>query len=171
MPCKPAKREFSSTTRGPPTERATPAASGDTVPPVTAISLTDAQRALAAGTAEAGRIGVAVSVAVVDAGGVLRAFARMHGAEIAGEALAVDKAYTAVAHRTSTAELGALAQPGGELFGLQAIGRGRYVMFGGGLPVTDADGVVIGAVGVSGAAVAEDVACAEAARAALTGTA
>jgi uncharacterized protein GlcG (DUF336 family) len=138
---------------------------------VTAIALAAAQQALAAGIAEADRIGVAVSVAVVDAGGVLRAFARMDGAEIAGEVLAVDKAYTAVAHRISTAELGALAQPGGELFGLEANGRGRYVMFGGGLPVTDSDGVVIGGVGVSGAAVAQDVACAEAARAALTATA
>ena len=138
---------------------------------MTAITLAAAQLALAAGIAEAERLGVTVSVAVVDAGGVLRAFARMDGAEIAGEALAVDKAYTAVAHRTPTAELGALAQPGGELFGLQANGRGRYVVFGGGLPVTDGDGGVVGAVGVSGAAVAEDVACAEAARAALTGAA
>lgn len=72
-------------------------------PPVTAITLAAAQQAFAAGIAEAERTGVAVSVAVVDAGGVLRAFARMDGAEIAGEALAVDKAYTAVAHRTPTA--------------------------------------------------------------------
>jgi uncharacterized protein GlcG (DUF336 family) len=140
-------------------------------PPVTAITLAAAQQALAAAVAQAERIGVAVSVAVTDAGGILRAFARMDGAEIAGETLAVDKAYSAVALRTSTAELGALAQPGGELFGLQANGRGRYVMFGGGLPVTDASGTVIGAVGVSGAAVAEDVACAEAARALLAGAA
>ena len=135
---------------------------------MTPISLTAAQHAVAAAVAEAERSGVAVSVAVVDAGGVLRAFARMDGAEIAGEVLAVDKAYTAVAHRTSTAELGALAQPGGELFGLQANGHGRYVMFGGGVPVSGEDGTVIGAVGVSGAAVAQDVACAEAARAALS---
>ncbi len=134
---------------------------------MTAITLAAAQRAVAAGVAEGERLGVAVSVAVLDGGGVLRAFARMDGAEIAGEVLAVDKAYTAVAHRTSTAELGTLAQPGGELFGLQANGRGRYVMFGGGLPVTGADGAVIGAVGVSGAAVAQDVACAEAALRAL----
>jgi uncharacterized protein GlcG (DUF336 family) len=138
---------------------------------VTAITLGAAQQALAAGIAEAERIGVVVSVAVVDAGGVLRAFARMDGAEIAGEVLAVDKAYTAVAHRMPTADLGALAQPGGELFGLQANGHGRYVMFGGGVPVTDGDGTVVGAVGVSGAAVGEDVACAEAARAALTSAA
>ena len=138
---------------------------------MTSITLAAAQQAVSAGIAEAERIGVAVSVAVVDAGGVLRAFARMDGAEIAGEVLAVDKAYTAVAHRTPTAELGALAQPGGELFGLQANGRGRYVMFGGGLPVSDGDGNVAGAVGVSGAAVADDVACAEAARAALAAAA
>lgn len=138
---------------------------------MTAITLAAAHQALAAAIAEAERRSVAVSVAVVDAGGVLRAFARMDDAEIAGEALAVDKAYTAVAHRAPTAELGALAQPGGELFGLQANGRGRYVMFGGGLPVTDADGSVIGAVGVSGATVSEDVACAEAARGALSGAA
>ena len=140
-------------------------------PPVTVITLVAAQQALSAAIAEAERRGVAVSVAVVDAGGILRAFARMDGAEIAGEALAVDKAYTAVAHRTATAELGGLAQPGGELFGLQANGGGRYVMFGGGLPVTAGDGSVIGAVGVSGAAVAEDVACAAAALGALTGDA
>lgn len=135
---------------------------------MTVIALAAAQRALAAGIAEAERLGVHVSVAVVDAGGVLRAFARMDGAEIAGEVLAVDKAYSAVALRAATADLGALAQPGGELFGLQANGRGRYVMFGGGLPVTDTGGTVIGAVGVSGAAVDQDVACAEAARAALS---
>jgi uncharacterized protein GlcG (DUF336 family) len=134
---------------------------------VTSITLAAAQQAVAAAIAEAERIGVAVSVAVVDAGGALRAFARMDGAEIAGEVLAVDKAYTAVAHRSPTEELGALAQPGGELFGLQANGRGRYVMFGGGLPVTDGEGEVVGAVGVSGAAVAEDIACADVARSAL----
>jgi uncharacterized protein GlcG (DUF336 family) len=81
-------------------------------PPVTVMTLAAAQQVLAAGIAEAERIGVAVSVSVVDAGGVLRACARMDGAEIAGETLAVDKAYTAVAYRTPTAELGVLAQPG-----------------------------------------------------------
>lgn len=43
-----------------------------------------------------------VSIAVVDAGGQLIAFARMSGAEIVGLVLAKDKAYTAVAHRTET---------------------------------------------------------------------
>jgi uncharacterized protein GlcG (DUF336 family) len=75
------------------------------------ISLAAAQQALAAGARAAEEMGVVVSLAIVDAGGILRAFARMDGAEIAGE--------------------------------------------------------VIGGIGVSGAAAAQDVRCAEAVLAAL----
>lgn len=118
---------------------------------------------IAAATDEAGRIGARVSVAVVDAGGNLTAFLRMDGAEIAGPTLAVDKAYTAVANRISTEELGRLAAPGGPLFGLHSNGNGRFVIFGGGVPVV-VDDVVTGAIGVSGGTVHEDIACAEAGR-------
>ena len=118
---------------------------------------------------EARRQGALVSVAVVDAGGHLVRFARMDGAEIAGPTLATDKAFTAVAHRISTAELTKLTEPGGELYGLQSNGSGRYVVFGGGVPLWSNDRVV-GAVGVSGGSVAQDVACAEAALALWTDT-
>ena len=128
----------------------------------TTLDLTTALRMIAAAHAEAHRRSIAVSVAVVDDGGHLIAFGRMDGAEIAGPVLAVDKAYTAVAHRIATSELAALAAPGGELFGLQANGGGRYVVFGGGVPVF-VDGVVAGGVGVSGASAADDEACAVAA--------
>src|SRR4051794_39034732 len=110
----------------------------------------------------AGELGCLVSAAVVDEGGHLVHFQRMTAAEIAGPTLAVDKAFTAVAHRIGTAELGALAQPGGPLFGLQANGSGRYVLFAGGLPCWNGDRVVAG-VGVSGGTADEDAACAEAA--------
>jgi uncharacterized protein GlcG (DUF336 family) len=130
------------------------------------ISLAAAQQALAAGARAAEEMGVVVSLAIVDAGGILRAFARMDGAEIAGEVLAVDKVFTAVSHRTATADLAKLADSGGELFGLYANGRGRYVLFGGGLPIAAA-GEVIGGIGVSGAPAAQDVRCAEAVLAAL----
>jgi uncharacterized protein GlcG (DUF336 family) len=62
--------------------------------------------------------------------------------------------------------LAVLAAPGGELFGLQANGNGRFVIFGGGVPITS-DGTVVGGVGVSGAAVADDCACADVAVAAF----
>ncbi len=125
------------------------------------LDLAAAQRSIAAAHAEAVSRGVLVSAAVVDAGGNLIAFGRMDGAEIAGPVLAVDKAYTAVANRIATAELAQLAAPGGELFGLHANGGGRFVIFGGGVPVFDGDDVV-GAVGVSGASTADDDACARA---------
>jgi len=92
-----------------------------------------------------------VTVAVVDAGGHLIAFVRMDGAEIAGPVLARDKAYTAVAHRTDTSALSAETSPGGPLVGMYAADGGRYIAFGGGLPLWDADRVV-GGIGVSGAA-------------------
>jgi uncharacterized protein GlcG (DUF336 family) len=130
------------------------------------IDLATALRMVAAGHAEAERRSILVSAAVVDAGGHLVAFGRMDGAEIAGPVLAVDKAYTAVANRTATSELAILAAPGGELFGLHANGGGRFVIFGGGVPVL-VDGIVVGGVGVSGASAAEDEACALAALTAI----
>jgi len=115
-----------------------------------------------AALARAAELGAAVSAAVVDAGGHLMHFQRMDGAEIAGPTLAVDKAFTAVAHRIPTADLTAMTGPGGELAGLQSNGGGRYVVFGGGLPCWFA-GQVVGAVGVSGGSVSRDIECARAA--------
>jgi uncharacterized protein GlcG (DUF336 family) len=123
------------------------------------VDLATALQIVAAAHVEAARRSVAVSAAVVDAGGHLVAFGRMDGAEIAGPVLAVDKAYTAVTNRIATAELATLAAPGGELFGLHANGGGRFVIFGGGVPIF-ADGIVVGGVGVSGASTADDHACA-----------
>jgi uncharacterized protein GlcG (DUF336 family) len=125
------------------------------------ITLALAQDMTAAALAKAAELGALVSVAVVDAGGHLVTFARMDGAEIAGPTLATDKAFTAVAHRIATAELGPLTVDGGPLQGMQANGGGRYVVFGGGLPCWSDDRVV-GAVGVSGGSAEEDAAIAAA---------
>jgi uncharacterized protein GlcG (DUF336 family) len=125
------------------------------------LDLAAAHRIIEAAHAEAVSRSILVSAAVVDAGGNLVAFARMDGAEIAGPVLAIDKAYTAVSNSTSTAELAVLAAPGGELFGLHANGGGRFVIFGGGVPIRS-DGRIVGGVGVSGASAEDDAACAEA---------
>jgi uncharacterized protein GlcG (DUF336 family) len=123
------------------------------------ITLDLAARMSQAAVDRAEEIGALVSAAVVDRGGHLVYFQRMDRAEIAGPTLAVDKAFTAVAHRIETAELAALTQPGADLWGLQANGGGRYVVFGGGVPCWH-DGVVFGAFGVSGGTSEEDVECA-----------
>ena len=109
--------------------------------------------------AAADELGALVSVAVVDAGGHLIAFERMNGAEIAGPVLARDKAYTAVAHRCATAELSAAIAPGGDLVGMNSADQGRYIAFGGGVPLWS-DGRVVGGVGVSGGTSEQDVAAA-----------
>ena len=132
------------------------------------IDLALAARMTRAALDHASGLGALVSAAVVDAGGHLVHFQRMDGAEIAGPTLAVDKAFTAVAHRIGTAELGPLTAPGAPLWGLQANGGGRYVVFAGGLPCWH-DGLVVGGVGVSGGTAEEDAACARAALSVLEG--
>lgn len=128
------------------------------------MNLELALRMCEAAVKQAGREGALVSVAVVDEGAHLVAFQRMDHAEIAGPVLAPGKAYTAVAHRMSTADLAPLVAPGGELYGLAG---DRYVCLGGGIPLRESgeNNRVVGAVGVSGGTVAQNVACAEAAAA------
>ncbi len=125
------------------------------------IDLELASRMVREATSSAAANQALVSAAVVDAGGNLVAFSRMDGAEIAGPTLAVDKAYTATAHRAGTHELTELASPGAELAGLSAAAGGRYICFAGGLPLWDGNRV-IGGIGVSGGTAAQDLAAAEA---------
>jgi uncharacterized protein GlcG (DUF336 family) len=113
------------------------------------VGLRLAQEMVAAAIAAAAADDVQISVAVVDGGGHMIAFARMDGAEIAGPVLARDKAFTAVAHRIDTRDLTALTAPGGDLAGMHSADAGRYIAFAGGLPLWDLDRVV-GGIGVSG---------------------
>ncbi len=76
----------------------------------------------------------------------------------------VRAAHTEAAQR-SVLVSAAVVDAGG-LFGLHANGNGRFVIFGGGVPIIVND-TVIGGVGVSGAAVSDDCACADAAAAAF----
>jgi uncharacterized protein GlcG (DUF336 family) len=119
---------------------------------------------LAAETAAA-RLGVAMAIALVDAEGSLQYFLRMEGALPASTEIAMSKAYTAAALRMSTEELGRLALPGGPLYGIQHTHGGKIILFGGGLPLGMQDRVV-GAIGISGGTVEEDLRVAEAAEAA-----
>jgi uncharacterized protein GlcG (DUF336 family) len=127
------------------------------------LDLELALRMSEAARASATEHGALVSVALVDAGGHLVAFTRMDGAEIAGPVLARDKAYTAVAHRCPTDELTELVSPGAALAGMNSADGGRYIAFGGGIPLWSGDRVV-GGLGVSGGTAEQDV---EAARSAL----
>lgn len=127
------------------------------------VDLDLARRMVAAALKTAANEQALVSVAVVDGGGHLICFERMDGAEIAGPVLALDKAYTAVAHRVGTHELTSLVGPGGSLTGMHSADHGRFICFAGGLPLWS-EGRVVAGVGVSGGTTEQDLAVAEAAK-------
>jgi len=132
------------------------------------MSITEAQAnaAIAAARSAAGEIGVPMNVAVLDDGANLKAFTRMDGALLGSIDIAMGKAKTAALFGLNTEVIGEFAKPGGTSPGLEN-SNGGLVVFAGGIPVHGPDGRVIGAVGVSGGAVAQDYQVALAAVAAV----
>ena len=104
---------------------------------------------------KAGQMGVRAVIAVSDAAGRPVAIHVMDGAYLGSFDIALNKTYTSVAFRMSTAKLGGLAAPGGSLYGIQFTNQGTVVIFGGGEPLMR-NGEMIGAVGVSGGTAEQD---------------
>ena len=119
------------------------------------ISLDQANRIITAARAKAQEVGAAMDIAVVDAGANLTAFARMDGAFLGSIDVAIKKAKTARLFDMPTRTLGTLTQPGQPLFNIELSNDG-LMSFPGGFPLTDAEGTIIGAIGVSGSDVDTD---------------
>lgn len=130
------------------------------------VSLDDARRIIAAAEAKAMQIKSPSNVAVVDAGGNLLSFARMDGAWLGSIDIAIDKAFTSRAFDITTKDLAEPSQPGGQFYGIAGSNGGRVMIFAGGMPL-EVDGMVVGAVGVSGGSGAQDQQVVEAGAAAL----
>ena len=130
------------------------------------IDLEAAQRAIAAAIKKAEELGCKSNIAVVDAGTNLKAFARMEGAWLGSIDISIKKARTARFFDMPTGAIGNLSQPGGSLYNIEH-SNGGLITFPGGLPLANADGVVVGGIGVSGSTVENDHACASAGAAAL----
>lgn len=130
------------------------------------VHLEQAQKIIEAGIAKAKEIGQPMCIAVADYGGHTIAFARMDGAWMGSIDIAHNKAWTSRAFDISTKELGENSQPGDQFYGIHVSNHGRVMVFAGGVPLKH-DGEVVGAVGVSGGAGAQDQAVAEAAAAAF----
>ena len=62
--------------------------------------------------------------------------------------------------------IGGLSQPGGPLYNIEHSNQG-LITFPGGVPIKNANGEIIGAIGVSGSSVEDDQAAAEAGAAAV----
>ncbi len=104
---------------------------------------------------KAREINTKMDIAVVDAGGNLKAFLRMDGAWLGSIDIAIKKAKTARFFDMPTGAIGQLSQPGKPLYQIEVSNEG-LISFPGGVPLKTADGTVIGAIGVSGSTVEND---------------
>lgn len=111
---------------------------------------------------KAEEIRVPMVIAIVDAGGHLVACHKMDDALLVSLDIAQNKAWSSVALKLPTADLADVASPGGSLYGIITTNQGKIVIFGGGIPLK-MEGQIIGAIGVSGGSVEEDICVAQAA--------
>jgi uncharacterized protein GlcG (DUF336 family) len=125
------------------------------------ITLSQAQAVLDAALKKSSEIGTLMNIAIVDAGGNLKAFAREDGAWMGSIDISVKKARTARMFDMNTGDIGALSQPGGPLYNIEVSNDG-LITFPGGIPLKTGDGQIVGAVGVSGSTVENDHTVAEA---------
>jgi uncharacterized protein GlcG (DUF336 family) len=125
------------------------------------ITLTQAENAITVAKAKAIELGTKMNISIVDAGANIVAFARMDGAWLGSADISLKKAKTARFFDMNTGVIGSLSQPGGSLFGIEH-SNGGLISFPGGIPITNAAGDIIGAIGVSGSSVENDHTVAEA---------
>ena len=132
---------------------------------MTGITLQQAQTIVDTALKKGRETGCApLAVAVLDAGGHLKAFAREDGAGIIRPQIAFGKAWGALGmgfgSRTFARRIAEQPQQASFFAALNAMSEGRVVPAPGGVLIKDASGEVIGAVGISGDVSDKDEACA-----------
>jgi glc operon protein GlcG len=123
---------------------------------VPVIDYSDAKKIVDRIVEKASAMEKSVVVAVADSHGELIAFARMDGAPISSVRIAANKAWTAARERKPTKEIGEKVRHPEKGHDIAYYGDSRFVGWGGGIPIWK-DGVVAGAVAVSGLSSREDV--------------
>lgn len=129
------------------------------------LTMEEAQKVLDAALVKAKAQGIPMNIAVVDAGGNLKAFIRQDGAFLGSIDVATKKAKTARLFNMSTETLGKEALPDKSLYAIEVTNDGLVIFGGGELIVRD--NTIIGAIGVSGGTVQEDMNVAKAGAAAI----
>jgi len=129
---------------------------------MTEVTLDVAKEIIAAAEEKADDIDVPMCIAVMDDGANLVGFHRMDGALLASIDISQNKAYSSVTLKMDTETIHEVSQPGESLYGLGNTNDGRIITFGGGFPLEDGDGAVVGGVGVSGGSAEEDMEVAQA---------
>jgi glc operon protein GlcG len=136
------------------------------------MSITQAatRTVIAAAQAHADELGLLITVAVVDTGGLLMGLDRMDGAPPLSAQIAEAKAQgAAVWHRDGHLIAEVAQERPAFVSAISQMTRLPLIAGAGSLVIRGGDGKVLGAVGVSGAKPDEDRACAEAGIAALGG--
>lgn len=153
-------------TRSVAAQDATPDAAGGLSTTKQTVSLATAMALIEAAQAKAQELGIAVAIAVVDEGGLLKALARMDGVNSAATVDIVQmKAYSAASFRTPTAGLAeGVAENGPRAASLANVPR--FTLLAGGVPIQEGERV-IGGLGIGGGSPDQDVEIAEAAVATL----
>jgi uncharacterized protein GlcG (DUF336 family) len=132
-----------------------------------ALTSDQADALIEAAKAKAAEIGVAASIVVLDVAGHLKAFSRMDSAWLGSIDVAMRKAKTSVLFEVETQAVWDFSKPGAQAEGLERTNDG-LVTFAGGIPLKAPDGQLLGAIGVSGGQVAQDVEIARAGSKALS---
>lgn len=116
------------------------------------MTLEQANQIIEASLNEASCRGAApLAVVVVDAGGHPIALRRQDGASFFRTDIAGAKAWTVVSMATSSRDIADLAEARPQFAGsLFAISGGRIAAAAGGVPILASDGVLLGAIGISG---------------------
>ena len=119
------------------------------------ITLAQAEAVIAAAKTKSVELNTKMDICVVDACANLVAFARMDGAWIGSIDISFKKAKTSAWFTMDTAVLTPLVKPDAPLYNIEH-SNGGLITFPGGVVIKNADGDVIGAVGVSGSSVEND---------------
>src|SRR5438874_13623461 len=126
------------------------------------LSGDECRRLIDAAHGRAGQIGIRVTVAVVDEGGLLLALARMDGAPPISAQIAEAKASGAALWHRDGGSLAQVAQERPAFFAVVDRMARVPIVPGLGSTLIRRDGKVLGAVGVSGGKPEQDLDCAEA---------
>ncbi|YCU61011.1 GlcG/HbpS family heme-binding protein [Mycobacteroides abscessus] len=120
------------------------------------ITLEHANQLVARGLAAAEKAGMKAVFAILDSGANLVAFARMDGAWLASNELAIAKARTSVMFQAPTEGLAAPLQLGQPALHFDHIHAGGLLLVGGGVPLFDQACALIGGLGASGGSPEQD---------------
>lgn len=126
------------------------------------ITLEVASQVIHAGQEKARDLGLHAVLAVLDAGANLVAFERMDGAWLASNDLALSKSRTSVMFEAPSEALNSPLQLGEPVPHFDHTNGGLLLM-GGGVPIVDDEGHLIGGLGVSGGTPEQDTEIARAA--------